>query len=99
MQTTSGTPASAASKIASGGEAGRHEDHGGIGPGGLHSQFDGIEYWDFAVQDPLAAFAGGDARDHIGAIGDHLLGVKNAFIAGDALHQQACIFIDQDAHY
>jgi hypothetical protein len=45
---------------------------------------------------PLAALAG--VARHLGAIGDHLLGVKQTLAAGHALHQQARVFVNQDAH-
>jgi hypothetical protein len=41
-----------------------------------------------------AAFAGRDATDHVRAVFDHLLRVKSSFLSGDALHNQARVFID-----
>jgi hypothetical protein len=47
---------------------------------------------------PFAALAGGDARDHLGAVSDHLLCMKQALAARDALHDEAGVFVDEDAH-
>jgi len=44
-----------------------------------------------------AAFAGCDASNDIGAVSDHLFGVKGSFFAGNSLHQNASIFINQYA--
>ena len=45
-----------------------------------------------------AAFAGRDAADDFGAVLDHLLRVERAFAAGQALHEELCFLVDQDAH-
>src|ERR1051326_317801 len=44
-----------------------------------------------------AAFARGNATDHIGAVLNHLLGVKSAFAARKALHNQFRFFIYEHA--
>jgi hypothetical protein len=49
----------------------RHVDDRGVGAGGLHRVGDGVE--DGHVSELLAALAGGDAADHVGAVGEHLL--------------------------
>src|SRR6185312_17567656 len=46
----------------------------------------------------LTAFAGRDAAHHFGSICDGLSGVERAFAAGKALHDQARVFIDENAH-
>jgi len=51
--------------------------------GGLDSGFDRIE--DRYIADPLPALTGSNARDNIGAVSKHLLGMKRAFVAGDPL--------------
>ncbi len=45
-----------------------------------------------------AAFAGRHPSDHLGAVGDHLLGVEGTLVAGHALHEDRRGFIDQNAH-
>src|SRR5271170_7528113 len=45
-----------------------------------------------------AAFAGSDAADYIGAVGEHLLRVKGAFASCETLHDQTRAFIDKNAH-
>src|SRR5579862_1351240 len=56
----------------------------------------GVEDRDLDMESPSLAgrYAGHDA----GAIGDHLLGVERALAAGEALHNDACSFVNQDAH-
>ena len=39
-----------------------------------------------------------DATDHLGAIREHLLRLKRAELAGDALHHQTRVPIDEDCH-
>ena len=46
----------------------------------------------------LPAFAGGHAADHLGAIGDSLLGVERALRAGEALTDQLGVFVDENGH-
>ncbi len=43
----------------------------------------------------LAAFAGRDAADHLGAVGDGLLGVEGALSAGDALADDLGVLVDR----
>src|SRR5579859_3426320 len=45
-----------------------------------------------------SAFCGGDAADHVGAVLNHLLSVEGAFAAGEALHDDFCFFVDENAH-
>ena len=44
----------------------------------------------------LAAFLGGHAADHVGPIGDGLLAVEGAGLAGEALADDARVFVDPD---
>src|SRR5271155_4578414 len=46
----------------------------------------------------LPALARRDASHHLGSVRDGLLRVERAFFAGETLHQQASVFIDQYAH-
>src|SRR5262245_29799308 len=46
----------------------------------------------------LSAFAGRDAADHVGAVGDHLLRVKGALVASHALHEDRRGFVKQNTH-
>src|SRR2546428_471655 len=46
----------------------------------------------------LPAFAGCGARPHLGAVADHLPRVERSVAAGNALHHQAGLLIDEDAH-
>src|SRR5262249_54036311 len=46
----------------------------------------------------LAPAPGRHAGHHLGAVGQHLLGVEAAVAAGDPLHDQARVAVDQDAH-
>ncbi|MOA67876.1 hypothetical protein D3C78_1952300 [compost metagenome] len=45
-----------------------------------------------------AALTGGQTRDDLGAVLDHLGGVEGPFAARDALHQEARVVVDEDAH-
>jgi hypothetical protein len=44
-----------------------------------------------------AALAGRDAADHLGAVGDRLLGVEGAGLAGDPLGDDLGVRVDEDA--
>ena len=46
-----------------------------------------------------AAFTRGHAANHLGAVGNGLLGVESTLRAGEALADNFGVFIDQDAHY
>ena len=87
MQTTSAMPASAASMIASAANGGGTKITEALAPVAFTRFGDGIEHRQ--VQMLLAALARRDAAHHFGAVGDGLLGVERAFLAGEALHQQA----------
>ena len=96
MQTTSGTPASAASMMASAANGGGTKITVALAP---------VSFTAWATVSKTgrsrcvrAALAGHHAAHHIGAVGDGLLGVERAFLAGEALHEQSCILIDEYAH-
>ena len=91
MQTTSGTPASAASMMASAANGGGTKITRGVGAGLPHRLLHRVEYGPFEVR--RAALARRDAAHHLRAVGNRLLGVERAFLAGEALHQQARILI------
>ena len=59
-----------------GGEGGRHEDHRGVGAFLLDGFEDGVE--DRHAERRLAALAGRDAGDELGAVLDAVLGMKLA---------------------
>ena len=67
-------PASAASMMASAQKAGATKVMRGGGAGLLHRFLHGVEQRQ--VEMLAAAFAGRDAADDLGAVGDHLLGVE-----------------------
>ena len=79
-----------------GGERRRHENHGGVRAGLLHGLRHGIEHRQVEVLG--AALAGRHAADDVGAVGDGLLRVERAFLAGEALHDQSRVFVYQYAH-
>ena len=66
------------------GERRRHENHGRVRAGGLYGSRYGIKHRQ--VEMFLAALARRDAADDLGAVGDGLLGMEGAFLAGEALH-------------
>ena len=96
MQTTSGMPASAASMMASAANGGGTKITVALAPVAFTASRDGVEHG--ALEMLCAALAGRDAADDVGAVGDRLLRVEGAFLAGEALNDQACVFVDQYAH-
>ena len=79
-----------------GGERRRDEDHAHVGPGLLDSLGDGVV--DRTVEVRRAALARRHARDDVGAVAEHLLGVEAALLASDALDDEAGILVYEDAH-
>jgi hypothetical protein len=69
MQTTRRQPASAASMIASAAPTGGTKMHDTSAPSCLHGLLDGVEDGDLVLE-LLAAAAGRDAGDDLGAVGD-----------------------------
>src|SRR5579883_1554450 len=96
MHTTSGTPASAASN-GIGGKRRRHIDDAGIALG-RGARF-GNRVEDRQVEMARAAFARRHAADHLGAVGDRLLGMKRALGAGEALADNPGGGVDEDRHH
>ena len=75
----------------------RNKNHGRIGAGLFHRLRHGVEHGQIEVL--RSAFAGSDPAHHRGAVGDGLLGVECAFLAREALNNQAGLLIDEYAHY
>ena len=92
MQTTSARPASAASMMASAAKGGGTKITEAFAPVCLHGLRDGVEYRQ--VEMLAAAFAGSDSADDFGAVGNGLLGVEGAFLAGESLDEEAGVFVD-----
>ena len=46
----------------------------------------------------LPALARRDAADHLRAVGDRLLGMKRALLAGEALANHFGVFVNQNTH-
>ena len=86
-----------ASRIASAANGGGHEDHRGV-RAGLLDRFDRRCRRRAAPSTVSPAFARRDAADHLRAVFLAALGVKRARLAGDALADDAGLFIDEDAH-
>src|SRR5437762_2192595 len=80
-----------------GGDRGRDVDHGSIRLGLADGVGNGVEHRNHAV-DQLSTFAGGDTGHHLGAVADHLPRVERPVATGNALHHQAGLLIDEDAH-
>ncbi len=67
----------------------------GVGAGFLDGLGHGVEDGEALVL--VAALAGRHAADDVGAVVHHLLGVERALGAGDALHDEARIFVNENA--
>ncbi len=50
------------------------------------------------VTQALAALTGGDATNHLGAIGDGLFGMKRTLASGKALADYFGVLIDENGH-
>src|SRR5580704_7569881 len=79
-----------------GGVRRRHEDYRSVGARAFHGFGNGIEYG--ALQMLGAAFARRNSPNDVGSILNHLLRVEGAFTAGKALNDQACFFVNKNAH-
>ena len=79
-----------------GSECRRDEDHRRIGAGLLYGFFDGVK--DGQPFDRLASFARRDAADHFRAVFLAPFGMELADVAGNALADNARVFVDQDRH-
>src|SRR5580700_1777695 len=80
-----------------GGAGRRHIDHAGVGAGLLARFGDGVEHRQIEVR--RAAFAGRHAADHFCAVGDRLLGMEGAVLAGEALADDFGVLVDEDGHH
>src|SRR6185312_2831103 len=79
-----------------GGEGRRHIDRRRRGAGLVHRLIDRVEHRQIEML--AAALAGRHAADHLGAVGDRLLGMERALGAGEALADDLRLGIDQDGH-
>src|SRR6516162_489056 len=79
-----------------GGEGRRHIDHGRIAPSRGAGLVYGVE--DRQVKMPATAFARRDTADHLGAVGDRLLGMEGALGAGDPLADHLRRSVNKDRH-
>src|SRR4029077_3571495 len=79
-----------------GGAGGRHIDDAGVAPGRFLGFDDGVEHRQ--VEMLAAAFARRRAADHLGAVGDRLLGMERAVLASEALADDAGVLVDEDGH-
>ena len=73
-----------------------NEDDRRVGIGGTYRLLHGIKYRPALMR--ATAFAGSDAADDLGAIFRACLSMERAFPAGEALHDDASRFINQNAH-
>jgi hypothetical protein len=74
----------------------RHVDHADVGAGGAHRVVRGVEHRQPEVL--LAATPRGHAADEARAVGDALLAVEGALLAGEALADHAARLRKEDAH-
>ena len=74
----------------------RHENHRGVGAGLVGRFLHGVEDRPALVRG--AALARRDAADNLRAVSGAGFRMKRAFAAGQALHDDSRIFIDQDCH-
>src|SRR5271156_1233116 len=79
-----------------GGEGRRHIDHARVAAGRGAGLMHGVE--DRQVEVPGPAFPRCHAADHLGAVGDRLLGVERALGAGDPLADDFGRGVDEDRH-
>ena len=96
MEQMSLMPASAASMMASAQKAGATKVMLVVAPVAFTASFTVLKTGSPVVLG--AAFARRHAAHDVGAIGDHLLGVEGAFVAGHALNDDRRLFVDEDAH-
>src|SRR5665811_1630722 len=80
------------------GRAGRrHINHGGVAAGLLARFGHGVEHRQIEMGG--AAFAGRGAADHLGAVGNRLLGMECSILAGETLADDLGVLVDEDGHY
>src|SRR4029079_3889533 len=78
------------------GKGRRHINRARVDSGGRHCLFDGVEHRKAEMR--RSAFARRHAADHLGAIGDGLLGIERALRASEALADDARVLVDEDGH-
>src|SRR5205807_2070699 len=76
---------------------GGHVDDAGVAVGLLARLGNGIEYRQAEMGG--TAFSGRRTADHLGAVGDRLLGMERTIPAGDALADDSRFPVDEDGHY
>ena len=96
MQTTQAMPASAASMDRIGGERRRHEDDRGVGAGFLDRLGDGVE--DRHAGDFCPPLPGVTPATTFVPYSTICVAWKRALAPGDALDEQARVFVDKNAH-
>ena len=74
----------------------RDKDAGGVRARGVFGFLHGVE--DGNALNGHPAFAGGDAADDLGAVGDHLRGVELALAPGNALHNDFGVLVNKNSH-
>src|SRR5262249_44731175 len=74
----------------------RHEDEGAVRARGLHRFLHGVPDGKALVDRP--ALARGDSAYHLRAVLLAAEGVEGTFLAGDSLHQDLRLLVDEDAH-
>jgi hypothetical protein len=79
-----------------GGERWRHEDHRGVGAGGVAGFSHRVEHRQ--TSDLFTTLAWSDAADHSCAVVEAATGVELTDLASDALADHASVAIDDDAH-
>ena len=79
-----------------GGERRRHVDDAGVGVRRFHRLQDRVEHRQAEMG--LPALARRDAADHFRAVGDRLLGMERAVLAGEALADDLGRCVDEDRH-
>ncbi len=97
MQTTRSSPASTPSRIASAAKAGGTKMAEAVAPVCFMASATVSKIGTLSLEQ-LPAFAGRDAGDDLGAVGEAKLGVPRAEAAGDALDQDAGLGGDEDGH-
>ena len=80
-----------------GGAGRRHVDHAGVATGRRFRLCHRLEYRQVEME--RATFARRRAADHLGAVGDRLLGMEGAVLAGEALADDLGVLVDEDGHF
>jgi hypothetical protein len=78
------------------GKCGGNKNDADVGASAFHRFLNGVK--NGAIQVQATAFAWGYTSDNVGAVFDHLGGVKGSFVTGETLNHNLGIFIDENAH-